>query len=516
MAAETISELLHERLADSADLTAIVDDEGALTYAELEHRSAQIAGVLLMRGVKKGDVVGILMPNSANWAATAYGLMRVGAVVTPLSTLLRPRELQQQLATAGVKTLILAEGHRKRDYRADVAQLDRADLPLLTDIIWWSEFDYSASPDREAVARAEAAVTPGDDMAIMFTSGSQGAPKGVIHTHGGAIRATRDAAGPRCFRKGERVYLPMPFFWMGGFGAGMLAAMTTGAALVTEHSPEPSRTLRLLAREGVTIFRGWPDQALQIARHPDFTSTDLSKLRSGSLEPLLPPELRSEPGRRSKLFGMTESFGPITGWALDEDMPESGWGSCGKALGAARLRIVDPETHAPLAANQAGSLHISSPNLMRGICGRDNKDVFTADGWYDTGDLATINEDGFLFFVGRRDDMFKVKGATVYPTEVEEALTSIPGVERAIAIDIEVDGQKTVAVAVLLGEGVAPDIDALAAQARERLSAFKLPTRWTVLGSIRDLPMLASGKLDKTAFRALVAAGRTPCKLKPG
>lgn len=508
--AETVAALFKERLADSADVAAIVDDVESLTYAELERRSADIASALLARGLEKGDAVGLLMPNSANWAATAYALMRVGAIVAPLSTLLRPRELQQQLATAGIKRLILSESHRGRNYRDDIAQLDRSALPALADIVWWSEFDFSGPSDRTAVAVAEAAVTPSDDMAIMFTSGSQGAPKGIIHTHGGAIRATRDAAATRCFRKGERVYLPMPFFWMGGFGAGLLAALISGATLITEHSPEPARTLRLLERERVTIFRGWPDQALQIARHPDFAAADLSSLRPGSLEALLPPELRSAPGRRANLYGMTESFGPIAGWPLDQDMPESGWGSFGKPLGSIRMRIVDPDTLEELSPNQVGLLQISGPNIMRGMCGRDHAEVFTPDNWYNTGDLAQINDEGFLFFVGRRDDMFKVKGATVYPSEVEEALTTIPGVLRAFATNIEIDGQNAVGAAVLLGEGVNIDIGALAEAARQRLSAFKLPARWTILGSLRDLPMLGSGKLDKAAFRALVAAGQAP------
>src|SRR5690606_15000930 len=143
--------------------------------------------------------------------------------------------------------------------------------------------------------------------------------------------------------------------------------------------------------------------------------------------------------------------------------------------GSIRMRIVDPETGEELPANQVGLLHISGPNILRGICGRAREEVFTPDGWYNTGDLARFNEEGFLFFIGRRDDMFKVKGATVYPSEVETALVSIPGVARAFVTNIEIDGQAAVGAAVLLKQGASADVGELAQAARERLSAFKLP-----------------------------------------
>ncbi len=127
----------------------------------------------------------------------------------------------------------------------------------------------------------ERVVRPADDMAILFTSGSRGAPKGVIHTHGNAIRATHAGLGVRCVTTGERLYIPMPFFWMGGFGGGLLTALVAGATLLTESDPEPGRTIEFLERERVTLFRGWPDQGARIASHPAFATADLSIASSG-------------------------------------------------------------------------------------------------------------------------------------------------------------------------------------------------------------------------------------------
>ena len=139
------------------------------------------------------------------------------------------------------------------------------------------------------------AVRPADDLVIVFTSGSRGAPKGVIHTHGAALGATQAGLAVRGLERGDRLYIPMPFFWVGGLGTGLLSTLVAGATLITERQPEPASTLRLLDRERVTLFRGWPDQAAAIAAHPDFTTTDLSSLKPFSLTAVLPPSARGAP-----------------------------------------------------------------------------------------------------------------------------------------------------------------------------------------------------------------------------
>src|SRR5262249_35468935 len=147
-------------------------------------------------------------------------------------------------------------------------------------------------------------VTAADPLVVMFTSGSSGAPKGVIHSHGNALAAVRSGLAARCITADTRLYLPMPFFWVGGFGSGILSTLLAGSTLVTEEVPRPETTLRLLDRDRVTLFRGWPDQAEALARHAG--TVDLSALRPGSLAALLPPKLRAQPGARATLFGMTE------------------------------------------------------------------------------------------------------------------------------------------------------------------------------------------------------------------
>jgi len=504
----TVPAVLRRRAqARGADPFLVTDDE-VLTYAELDARTRAVALALVRAGAAKGSRIGLLMPNGVDWAVLALGIMRAGAVLVPLSTFLRPPELAAQLATAGIEHLVLVPTFRDHDYVADLGAI-AADVPRLRGTTVGVDLlaAASAAPRDDALVDAlDESVRPADDMVVIFTSGSRGAPKGVVHTHGGALGAVTASLGPRCIGPGDRMYIPMPFFWMGGFGGGLLSVLVAGAALITEAAPEPTRTLALLARERVTLFRGWPDQAAALAAHPAFPTADLSSLKSGSLDAVLPPALRRPPGARANLFGMTESFGPYCADPLDTDLPDGKWGSCGRPFAGTEVRVVDLDTGGPVPAGTIGEIQLRGPNLMRGILGRRRHEVFTADGFHPTGDLGHLDADGYLFFTGRRDDMVKVKGATVYPSEVEVAITTIDGVRRALVVDLDVGGAVVIGAVVVCAPGAELTEDDLAREAKARLSAYKVPSRWVIVAA-PDVPMTVTGKVDKAGLQALLAAG---------
>jgi acyl-CoA synthetase (AMP-forming)/AMP-acid ligase II len=284
----------------------------------------------------------------------------------------------------------------------------------------------------------------------------------------------------------------------------VLSALLAGATLVTEDIPQPDTTLRLLERERVTLFRGWPDQAEALARHPSRTEVDLSALRPGSLDALLPPEERGKPGARATLFGMTEAFGPYCGYPADTDMPRSAWGSCGKPFPGMEVRITDPDTGEPVPAGAIGMIELRGPHTLRGIYRRSREDLFTTDGFYPTGDLGRLDDDGFLFYHGRSDDMFKVSGATVYPTEIEQALREIDGVDNAFVINVPgVQGNQVGAVVVC--DTAANTAEQLRGSARKLLSAFKVPTMWLLVDSDETIPRGSTGKVDARRLRELLA-----------
>lgn len=507
MSAETIPALLAARAAQWPDKEAVVDPGHRLTYAQLDEASRALAAALVEAGVDKGHRVGLMLANGVDWAVHAHAVMRLGAILVPLSTLLRPVELEAQLRIAAVRHLIAAPVIRGRDCRAELAGIERAALPSLVNL-WWSDepLPPASQAARDVALALEASVRPADEMAVIFTSGSSGDPKGVIHTHGAALRANAASLGVRCVRPESRLYLPMPLFWAGGFATGLIAALNAGCTLLTEAEPEPAATLRFLEREGVSLFRGWPDQAARIAADPSFAQANLSALQPGSLDALL-PGAPPPAGARAPLLGMTESFGPYCGYPLDRLLPPGKEGSCGQPLpGAAQVRIVDPDSGALLPPGDTGAIQIGGPNILKGICGREREEVFTSDGWHDTGDLGRLDTNGFLWFAGRRDDMVKVGGASVFPAEVEATLRTLPGVLAAHAVAIELDGRAAIGAAVVADAG----LDGLASGARQVLSAFKLPRRWLVLDSPDMLPRKASDKIDRPALRALIEARGQP------
>jgi acyl-CoA synthetase (AMP-forming)/AMP-acid ligase II len=330
-----------------------------------------------------------------------------------------------------------------------------------------------------------------------------------VHSHGSALGAVRSGLVERCIDAGTRLYLPMPFFWVGGFGSGVLSTLVAGATLVTEQTPRPETTLQLLEAERVTLFRGWPDQAEALERHRDSVGADLSALRPGSLQALLPPQQRAKPEARATLFGMTETFGPYCGYRADTDMPRSAWGSCGKPFPGIEVRILDPDSGRPSATGTAGIIQLRGPHTLRGICRRSREETFTVDGFYSTGDLGHLDEDGFLFYHGRSDDMFKVSGATVYPSEVERALRSIDRVENAFVTSLAEAGGGRVGAVVVCDTG-STTVDELRDCARKLLSSFKMPSVWLLVDCDDAVPRGSTGKVDVRRLRQILAnAGKT-------
>ena len=490
----TVGALIRHHAADTPDKPMVVDPKERIAYGDLDEKTRAMASGLVAAGVGKGSRVGLLMPNGTDWVLTALAVTRIGAILVPLSTMLTPTELEAQLRTASVQFLIAVDEFRRRGYPVAPER-----LPALRQM-WTAEQALTMTGEPASADALAARVRPSDPMVILFTSGSSGPPKGVIHSHGNAVRAVASGLAARCVTADTRLYLPMPFFWVGGFGAGIVTALVAGATLVTEPIPSPQSTLDLLHRERVTLFRGWPDQAEALARHA--SSTDLSALRPGSLEALLPHELRAQPGARASLFGMTESFGPYCGYPADTDMPRSAWGSCGRPFDGMDVRIVDTTTGTPLRVDEVGEIQIRGPHILRGICRRGREEVFTRDGYYPTGDLGRLDSDGFLFYHGRSDDMFKVSGATVYPGEVQRALRGIAGVRAAYVVNVP-DHQRNRVGAVVVADGMSARD--LCAAAREVLSPFKVPSVWALLDDEAAVPIGATGKVDNNGLRAMLA-----------
>ncbi|UCE84956.1 MAG: long-chain fatty acid--CoA ligase, partial [Deltaproteobacteria bacterium] len=366
--------------------------------------------------------------------------------------------------------------------------------------------DATPAIDAAFLREVESCVAPADPMVLIYSSGSTADPKGAIHSHGSVIRHSFNLNAFRDVRTDDRIYTPMPFFWVGGFVFGLLSAMHVGACLLCEEAFEPGRTLDLIERERATIVAGWAHYAKAMAEHPSFAKRDLSALRSGNLYDVLPENVRpADPELRSNALGMTETGGPHTIDRMDVDLPETLRGSFGRSVPGLEHKILDSETREALPPGREGEICARGYSLMQGLYKLEREDVFDRDGFYHTGDVGYFDDDGFLFFKGRLGDLIKTGGANVTPREVEVVLESYPEVKEAYVVGIPDPARgQLVAAAIVPRAGSTADADAIRARLRDELSAYKVP-RYVFSYRSEELPFTDSGKIDKRRLEGLLA-----------
>jgi acyl-CoA synthetase (AMP-forming)/AMP-acid ligase II len=501
-----------------------------ITYGEADARSAHLARRLLAAGVGKGTRVALLAPNGPDFAVAAIAVGRIGAVLVPINTLYQASELAWLLHHSDVHTLLTVPAILGKDCvdRVEAAVpaltplavsgadgLQIAAFPYLRhvavlgdgDRAWTSSLD--ATVDEPMLTAAEDTVRPADDMAVIYTSGSLAEPKGVIHTHGALVRHAHFLATEHGWTSADRVYVPMAFFWIGGLVFGFYGPLQLGVTILTEHRFEAGDVLAFLGREQVTYATGWAHVGPALANHPDFPTTDLSSLRDGYQQILLPPERRTpDPTLRVAQLGMTETCSSHTWWPPGEELPEERRGSVGLTGPGFEHKIVD-EDGTPVAVGTVGEICVRGDALMRGMVGRSRAEIFDEDGWYHTRDAGSFDDDGFLYFTGRTDDMIKTAGANVSPVEVESVLVAMPEVREAYVVgvpDAERGAVVTGVVVTARGATIAPD--ELVTRCRAVLAAYKVPKRWEIVPNTDTLPYTTTNKIDRRALVDRLTDGR--------
>ncbi|MBV9995336.1 MAG: acyl--CoA ligase [Caulobacteraceae bacterium] len=506
--------------------------EQRLSYADADRLSAELAKGLLALGLGKGARVGILMPNNPDWVIVWMACARIGALSVLLSTFYQGPEIAWAVRHNDLHALIIADRYLHNDY---VERLERAlaglaeetstelflpEQPHLRHIVVWGACEKpwairgqtdllaraAAKPrlDDRILAGVEANITPSDLLLTICTSGSTAEPKAVVHTHGVALRATFQFLDYINIKPDDRTYTAQPFFWVGGLNINLLPTMYLGACMCFSETPDPADIIAMARREGVTRFTGWPAQAQRLRQALAEGGEGLTKLRAGLGEPLdelgrpIPPERRL-----SGLMGMTESFGMHS---IDRagPTPLGKGGSWGRKLPGMERLIVDPETGSPLTTGERGELFIRGHNMMHGYYRKERWEVFTAEGYFPTGDLSILDEDDYIYFVGRKGEMIKTSGANVAPPEVENALLTCPGVREAIVFGVP-DATKGEVVAAVVSpqDGAALDAEGLRLALRERLSPYKVPQTFAFL-THDEIPRTASGKAIKPKLREML------------
>jgi acyl-CoA synthetase (AMP-forming)/AMP-acid ligase II len=502
------------------EVEVLIFDDQRITYAELDAQSGVLARQLLAHGVGKGTRVGMILPNSPQFLVTWFAITRIGGVAVPISTVSTPHEIRRTARHADLAMLVSAAEFAGHDYvdrleasfpslAASQSPFRLTAAPFLRDVWLWADavpawahrIDLSQAPgvDVELLTAAEAEVRPADPVSIIYTSGSTSDPKGVIHTHGSMLGQGTKIAATYPFFPGDRVFTPMPLFWVGGFTLNLLNIMNVGATLLCASDLGPAHLLDLIESERITYFVSWPHTGRAMLAHPTFAARDLSSLRGGFLYEMANGIQRPGAATWGEALGMTETAGPhtIAEFEIDPDRPSS----FGTPMPGMQLRIVDPTTGDDLPDGEVGVLLVRGDSLMQGLVKREREDVFEADGWYRTGDLGSFRGNR-LSFHGRADDLIKTAGANVSPGEVQGVLRGIPGVGDAHVTGLPDPDRGAVVGAVVVPQGDhSLDPDQIRAAARTELSAYKVP-RVILVVEAADLPMMSSGKVDRLAIVA--------------
>jgi acyl-CoA synthetase (AMP-forming)/AMP-acid ligase II len=484
--------------------------ENRLTYADLERLTGLAARHLLDLGVAKGMRVGLLVEGGRDWFVWWLGALRIGALTAPLSTLYTSRELAKVLRLADVDTLIvptvlfgkdtgkLLENavHGLADW--EERQLRLPSVPYLRRIVmlgdserkWSTSIDLESDPSSSAelLAQLEEQVSPADLAVIVHTSGSTADPKGVIHTHGTLFRQTAVWHQTVAFITGvpgrQRILLAMPFFWIGGI-LGTIGALHESLTLLVLPKLDPRAGLDLADRERATGVVGWATFTQRMRSDPSFDRLDLSSaptLVSGPAD----IAMHGVPGEAPIHRSLTESGGSFV---------------------STDLRIVD-EQGIPVPIGDVGELLIRGPGTMVGYNKQERHDVFDADGWYHTNDrVYQLAGDSRLFYAGRDSELIKSAGSNVSPREVEFVLEELEEVSQCLVVGTEHSERGEEVCAIIVPARDNFDLDVVKAAARERLSRYKVPTRWIVVVD-GDLPTLGTGKPDRRRVIALIADGK--------
>lgn len=544
----TVNEAMGTALKNYTKREALVYGDERITYGELEKRIETLAAGLQQLGIGKGDKIGVLLPNSPEYVVSLYALPRLGAVMVPINPQLKLREMEHILSDSGavaVLTLDRVPGSQLADMLTDI----RTRHPILKHlIVKGDQVPPGAMPMAELLELGtgrrvvETDVTRDDLFALVYTSGTTGLPKGTVHTHKNMILPVigtlklREAWMPklsiesvkrtaRLVRKygsriakgvGRQQTMLMLTSSHGIAGLeSMMQVFLLGEKLVMVPHFTPTEVLRLIEKERVTVLGSVPSLLAAIMRVSDLEKYDLSSLMvcgagAAPMPPALAREIRERIGCAVIIgFGTTEVGGSVAAASLD-DSDDLQSETVGRVLPGAELRIVD-EQHREVPPGVVGELAVRSDAMMQGY---HNAPELTArvlddDGWYYTGDMATLDEKGYLRIVGRKMDMIIRGGQNIYPIEIEELLMAHPAVAEAAVIGVpSVIGGERVRAYVVTKDDNAISARELLDYLRGKLAPYKIPDD---VRFVPDLPHSPAGKVQKFILQQSAAEeGRKP------
>ena len=497
---------------------AVVDGDRRVSFTNLVADARRVTGALAASGIEPGERVAIWAPNRYEWLVSALGILGAGAAVVPVNTRFKGEEVRYILQRSGARAVFTVGEFLGMDYAATLAEL-RPDLPNLGQVIGFDDAKADRSFDAflragDAVADATVdacwdAVQPDDVSDVLFTSGTTGAPKGVLMTHAQTLRQFSDWCDMAGLRTGDRYLIVNPFFHMFGYKAGCLASLMQGATIIPKPVLDVDDLLRTVIAESVTVLPGPPTLYQSILDHPDRGGLDLSSLRvavTGAAD--IPVDLIRRLHEELPFstiitgYGLTEA-GTVTGTGPDDDFATIAT-TVGRARPGLEIRIADDDGVAQ-PVGEAGEVLVRGYSVMRGYLDDPEATSATvdADGWLHTGDLGTLDERGCLRIVGRKKDMFIVGGFNAYPAEIENLLLGHPEIARVAVVGMPDERLGEVGMAFVVSKpGAALVPEDVIAWARAGMANYKAPRAVEI---VDELPVNAAGKVEKEVLRARAA-----------
>jgi long-chain acyl-CoA synthetase len=485
-----------ERAAADPAAVAVRLAELELTYADLDDRSALLAAVLRQKGLQQGDRVGVMLPNVLEFPIAYYGVLRAGGIVVPMNVLLKQREIAFYLEDSGAKLLLAWHGfgdEAREGAAAAGAELIEVEPQSFAELLAGQE------------PETELADTDKDDTAvILYTSGTTGKPKGAELTHFNLSRNAEIASETTCeVKRGDVVLGSLPLFHSFGQTVSMNASLRVGATLTLLPKFDPGEALEIMQRDNVTHFYGVPTMYGALLHHPGREDFDTSSLRiciTGGAS--MPVEV---------LRGFEEAFDCelLEGYGLSETSPVASSnhpgrprkpGSIGTPLREVEMKVVDEDDN-EVPQGEVGEIVIRGHNVMKGYWQRpDATEEAMRGGWFHSGDMARVDEEGYFFIVDRKKDLIIRGGYNVYPREVEEVLYEHPKIREAAVLGVPHDqwGEE-IGAAVVLHEGEELSPEEVSGYVKERIAAYKYPR---LVWFLDDLPKGPTGKILKREIEA--------------
>ncbi len=489
------------------DDIALIEGEDRISFADLWADARAVASALRGRGVGDGGRVAIWAPNRREWIAAALGTHILGAAIVPLNTRYKGREAADIIRRAGCTLLFTVGDFLGSDYRAMLADEALDDLAhvIAIDSDWDAFLAGGSGADDAEVAAALARLTPDHVSDIMFTSGTTGAPKGALATHGRVIGLMSSWSEVTSLAHGDRMLIANPFFHSFGYKAGWVACLITGATMLPMAMFSVDETIRLIEQEKVSFVPGAPTIYQSLLAERAGAPFDSSSLRvavtgAASVPPVLVERMYSELGFDIVVtaYGMTECTA-ITICRAGDPIETIAY-TCGRAVPGLEVRITGEEGEA-LAAGETGEIWVRGYGVMRGYL--DDPEATTeaidAEGWLHTGDVGTMDDEGYLRITDRKKDMYICGGFNCYPAEIENLLSAHPDVEMVAVVGVSDERMGEVGKAYIIPRaGRTPDEADIIAWSRDNMANYKVPRS---IAFVDDLPRNASGKVLKTELR---------------